>query len=341
MRLYTGKDISKLSVFIPGNSGIFAIIDNKVEEYFSAMKNWKFITVSAKESNKTLSEAGWICSRLMEMGADRDCFIIGAGGGMTTDLAGFVASIYKRGVRFAFVPTTLLAAADASIGGKNGVNHLAVKNMIGTVTQPEWVYQSPVFFPTLPVRVFREGIAEILKTFMIFDADLYGFAVSFFTGYNHVNHCEKEERLLERIVKESARLKMKVVSKDEKDKGVRRVLNLGHTFAHAIESWGAGNNRKILHGEAVAAGIVASAKVSSALGLCRKSFAAELEEDFRSVGLPSSFGIGFSQIYKALQQDKKVSGENVTLVLPQDIGVVSLEEIKLEHLRKICSRMTV
>ena len=341
MRLYTGKDISKLNAIIPDNSGIFAIIDNKVEEYFSAMKNWKFITVSAKESGKTLAEAGRICTRLMEMGADRDCFIIGAGGGVTTDLAGFVASVYKRGVRFALVPTTLLAAADASIGGKNGVNHLGVKNMIGTITQPEWVFQSPVFFKTLSRRVFREGIAELLKTFLIFDADLYGFAVSFLSGYDYRNPSEKEERLLERIVRECARLKMEVVKKDEMDRGERMVLNLGHTFGHALESWAAANHRTILHGEAVAAGTVASAKVAAKLGICPKNLAEEISEDFRKLGIKTSYGVRFSQILSAIKQDKKASAKILTLILPLEIGDVVRYVITESDLEKVCSRLVI
>ena len=341
MRLYTGKDISKLNAIIPDNSGIFAIIDNKVEEYFSAMKNWKFITVSAKESGKTLAEAGRICTRLMEMGADRDCFIIGAGGGVTTDLAGFVASVYKRGVRFALVPTTLLAAADASIGGKNGVNHLGVKNMIGTITQPEWVFQSPVFFKTLSRRVFREGIAELLKTFLIFDAELYGFAVSFLSGYDYRNPSEKEERLLERIVRECARLKMEVVKKDEKDRGERMVLNLGHTFGHALESWAAANHRTILHGEAVAAGTVASAKVAAKLGICPKNLADEISEDFRKLGIKTSYGVKFSQILSAIKQDKKASANILTLILPLEIGDVVRYVITESDLEKVCSRLVI
>lgn len=341
MRLYTGKDISKLNAIITDNSGIFAIIDNKVEEYFSAMKNWKFITVSAKESGKTLAEAGRICTRLMEMGADRDCFIIGAGGGVTTDLAGFVASVYKRGVRFALVPTTLLAAADASIGGKNGVNHLGVKNMIGTITQPEWVFQSPVFFKTLSRRVFREGIAELLKTFLIFDAELYGFAVSFLSGYDYRNPSEKEERLLERIVRECARFKMEVVRKDEKDRGERMVLNLGHTFGHALESWAAANHRTILHGEAVAAGTVASAKVAAKLGICPKNLADEISEDFRKLGIKTSYGVKFSQILSAIKQDKKASANILTLILPLEIGDVVRYVITESDLEKVCSRLVI
>lgn len=341
MKLYTGKDINKLQRLNPPCSGIFAIIDNKVEDYFSAMRNWKIFTLHASESSKSLGTVARICSWLMENGADRDCFIIGAGGGVTTDIAGFVASIYKRGVRFGLVPTTLLSSADAAIGGKNGVNHLGIKNMIGNITQPEWVFQSPVFFKTLQRRVFREGIAEILKTFLIFSPDLYSFAVSFFSGYDHRHPSPKEEQILERIVRECARLKMSVVKKDEKDRGERMVLNLGHTFGHALENWARENHRKILHGEAVASGIVTAAKVASALDLCPKSLASELAEDFRSVGLPSSYRIRISKILSAIEQDKKAFSDSITLILPIGIGNVVRHIIPVGELKKICSRLEI
>lgn len=341
MKLYTGKNINYLQKIIPADCNVFAIIDNKVKDYFSAFKNWNFFPLSASENAKSLKTATAVYSWLMEKKADRNCFITGAGGGVTTDLAAFVASTYKRGVNFGLVPTTLLAASDAAIGGKNGVNHLGIKNMIGTITQPEWVFQSPVFFRTLDRRVFREGIAEILKTFLIFSPDLYSFAVSFFSGYDSRHPSDKEEKILGRIIRECARLKMEVVRKDEKDRGERMVLNLGHTFGHALEAWAGSNHKKILHGEAVAAGIVLSAKVSSALGLCEKTLAAELAEDFGKVGLPSSFGVRFSQIFNPLQQDKKISSDNICLILPKGIGDVVRFSISVADLKKICSRLSI
>lgn len=341
MKLYTCKDISQVQKLVPTDCNLFAIIDNKVKDYFSAFKNWNIYSLSASENAKSLKTATAIYSWLMENNADRNCFILGAGGGVTTDLAAFVASTYKRGVKFALVPTTLLAAADAAIGGKNGVNHLGVKNMVGTINQPEWVFQSPAFFRTLDRRVFREGIAEILKTFLIFSPDLYGFAVSFFSGYDNSHPSAKEEMLLGRIIRECARLKMEVVRKDEKDWGERMVLNLGHTFGHALEAWAWENRKKILHGEAVTAGIVLSAKVSSALGLCEKSLASELAEDFGKVGLPSSFGVRVPQIFNPLQQDKKISSDSICLILPKGLGDVVRFRIPIPDLKKICSRLSI
>ena len=237
MKLYNSNNIKDIQSHIPKNSGIFAIIDNKVKDYFTDMENWNFYTISASESLKTLDTVSGIYSWLMKNNADRDCFIIGAGGGVTTDITGFVASTYKRGVRFALVPTTLLSASDAAIGGKNGVNHLGVKNMVGTITQPEWIWQSTVFFKTLEKRIFKEGIAEMLKTFILYDASYYEKAVHFFSHYSHSSPTKADERKLRELIRACADMKMKVVEKDEKDKGARMFLNLGHTFAHALESY--------------------------------------------------------------------------------------------------------
>lgn len=333
MKLYNSNNIKDIQSHIPKNSGIFAIIDNKVKDYFTDMENWNFYTISASESLKTLDTVSGIYSWLMKNNADRDCFIIGAGGGVTTDITGFVASTYKRGVRFALVPTTLLSASDAAIGGKNGVNHLGVKNMVGTITQPEWIWQSTVFFKTLEKRIFKEGIAEMLKTFILYDASYYEKAVHFFSHYCHSSPAKADERKLRELIRACADMKMKVVEKDEKDKGARMFLNLGHTFAHALESYLKG---KVLHGEAVAAGIYASALLSEKAGLCSSGFPMKLKEDFLSVGLKPCLNISFQLLFPAIRQDKKISSDNISIILPVRLGKAVKRKIPMEELFEIC-----
>lgn len=333
MKLYNSNNIKDIQSHFPKNSGIFAIIDNKVKDYFTDMENWNFYTISASESLKTLDTVSGIYSWLMKNNADRDCFIIGAGGGVTTDITGFVASTYKRGVRFALVPTTLLSASDAAIGGKNGVNHLGVKNMVGTITQPEWIWQSTVFFKTLEKRIFKEGIAEMLKTFILYDASYYEKAVHFFSNYSHSSPTKADERKLRELIRACADMKMKVVEKDEKDKGARMFLNLGHTFAHALESYLKG---KVLHGEAVAAGIYASAQLSEKAGLCSSGFPMKLKEDFLSVGLKPCLNISFQLLFPAVRQDKKISSDNISIILPVRLGKAVKRKIPMEELFEIC-----
>ena len=161
-------DINNLHKLIPKNRDIFVIIDNNLKEYMPLFKEYRTIGIETSEEYKDYSTIERIISILLAKGADRKSFIVGVGGGITTDMAGFAASIYKRGIEFGFVPTTLLAMCDAAIGGKNGVNFGGFKNMIGTITQPQWVFISPEFLKSLPNREFKAGAAEALKTFMIY-----------------------------------------------------------------------------------------------------------------------------------------------------------------------------
>jgi 3-dehydroquinate synthase len=334
MKLYTHKNINQLQKYIPKECNVFAIIDNKVKDYFKAFKNWNFIGIDALENAKTLEKAGEICSRLMEMKAGRDCFIIGAGGGVTTDLAGFVASIYKRGVRFGLVPTTLLAAADAAIGGKNGVNHLGIKNMMGTITQPEWTFQSTEFFRTLDERVFKEGIAEILKTFLLMDEEGFYESADFFRNSNHWSPSQRQEQNLRSLVRRCALRKMQIVEKDAFDHQARRFLNLGHTFGHALESYYGG---EILHGEAVAAGTLAAARLSVKLSLMKERTFDLISDCYSACGISFRFGVKAADLLKYIVNDTKISGGEIVFILPVETGTkTEAWSFPLPEFKKLC-----
>ncbi|MDD2242081.1 MAG: 3-dehydroquinate synthase [Bacteroidales bacterium] len=352
MAIYTHKNISALTKHIPNNSGIFVIIDKHLSSYFSLFHGLPLIKLTATEQNKSLETVAAITNRLLKLGADRDCFIIGVGGGITTDIAGFVASIYKRGVRFGFVPTTLLAQADAALGGKNGVNFDNYKNIIGNINQPMWVYETPVFFPSLPPRVFREGIAEVLKTFLIFDAAYYKKAVKFFSTYNPKQQSDKSVNAFNDILAKCGFYKSTVVSKDEFERGERRKLNFGHTFAHAIEKYYNSLDAKVMtkaleqknykpikpsfmHGEAVSVGIVMAAMISKAAGHCTQNFIDMLQQDFQSVGLPVDCKVELNKLLKFIRYDKKVSGHRIHFIMPYEPGHVEDELISLNDLYKL------
>ena len=335
MKFYNHKNINYLTNHIPQNSGVFVIIDKNVTEYFPKNRNFHFIPIDANEQNKSLEYVYGIYEALMGFGADRDCFIIGVGGGVTTDLAGFVASTYKRGVKFGFVPTTLLAQIDASIGGKNGVNFSGYKNMIGTINQPEWIYLTSTFLRSLDKRVFREGFAEMLKTFMIFDKDSYNSAVALASVYKNKEASAWQERELRRLIALCGEMKMQLVLEDEKDRGNRRLLNLGHTFAHAIEKCAADKKEDWLHGEAVSVGMVIAAKVAEKLSLCSEKVVSILRDDLLMASLPVSCPFSASQLFSAIEADKKRSGESITLILPKTIGRVVKKKIELKELQKV------
>ena len=272
--------------------------------------------ICADEEKKTLDTVGGLIDSLLEYGADRDTLILAAGGGITTDIAGFTASIYKRGVALGSVPTTLLAQVDASIGGKNGVNVNHFKNMVGVIRQPEFVFINPDFNGTLPVREYRCGIAEMLKMFCIADRN------SFFGLLQHKDDVSEE------LIRRAIDVKTDIVEQDEMEHGMRRVLNLGHTFGHAIEKC----SRDYLHGEAVSVGLVLAGQVSVSLGAMPYEELSLLRESLRSAGLPIGADICFDDLREAILQDKKSVGSLIDFALPLKIGDVRLRRLSMEQL---------
>ena len=251
-----------------------------------------------------------ICRFLASQGADRDALLLACGGGSISDMAGFAASIYKRGIRVAFVPTTLLAMADAAWGGKNGVNLDGVKNALGAFLQPEFVEPLPGALDTLPEREILSGGAEILKTFLICDEPLYREAVQALS--------RRDLPRLEKLALKAAAIKMKIVEKDPFDRGERHLLNLGHTFGHALEWY---EPQRYTHGEAVAAGILMAAQISEERGIAREGLQEALAADFKLCGLPSQFPpVPQEKLLAAIAQDKKRQGGELRLVLMEKPG---------------------
>jgi 3-dehydroquinate synthase len=271
--------------------------------------------LNASEQEKTLATVERLISELLALQADRDTFLIGVGGGITTDITGFVAAIYKRGLRFGLVPTTLLAQVDAAIGGKNGVNFDRYKNMVGTFRQAEFVYIDTEFLQTLPARELRCGAAEMLKTFLLADAKAYEEAVRVFSG-------PTPERVPEHLVRRAGEIKYALVEQDPEDHGVRQLLNLGHTFGHAIEKC----SSQYEHGEAVAIGIVMAARMACEKGLLQPEEADRIRRDIAACGLPVEPPVPEAELRAAILQDKKRTGDTLKYVLPQTIGQATLWE---------------
>ena len=263
-----------------------------------------------------------ICRWLLAQGADRQAILYAVGGGVTTDMVGFAASIYKRGIRYANYPTTLLSQVDAGIGGKTGVNLDSYKNMLGTVKFPIYTRILPNALTTLPERELRSGAAEMLKTFIIKDASSYEKAIVLFSD-------QFDPKLAEPLIKEAAGIKAAIVRKDEFEKGPRRVLNLGHTYGHALEWWQRVNNvdAPYNHGEAVAIGIIQAAIKSEAAGKAKPGLADKLKSDFNYCGLPTQLPCPESELEEAVKQDKKAEGGKLNFVFIKNIGKVSVEKI--------------
>lgn len=253
------------------NKNILIICDENVMHYhgkelkhtlagFSGKIN--FYTLKAGETSKSYTQLNKIYSFLLEKGYGRDSLIIGIGGGVTGDLIGYAASTYMRGIQLIHVPTTLLAAVDSAIGGKTGINFEKKKNMIGSFYQPKCVLVDISFFRTLPKKELTSGIGEIIKYGYLADKTFFDYLEKNITGIY-----DNDNKIINHIIKRCASIKASVVSQDEKESGIRKILNLGHTFAHGFET---DLNFKIKHGEAVIAGVVSALFLSDSLGLLKK-----------------------------------------------------------------------
>lgn len=350
-KIHINKDINQLQNLLSGMDNVFVVIDNNLQHLAENFKGFPVLFLDSSEKDKTLSTVEKITSFLMDAGADRGALLIGVGGGITTDITGFAASIYKRGIKCAFVPTTLLAQVDASIGGKNGVNFQSYKNILGTITQPQWICIIPPVLATLPENEFKAGIAEALKTFILFDKEHYRKAVNYFTAVHEefLRHgsakpygevaVELDEELLTEIVGKCAQYKCGVVQRDEFERGERRMLNLGHTFAHSIEKLTGGD---ISHGFAVSMGMVIAAKVADAMGVSQKGFTEMLIGDLSNCGLPAlpadcplTAGLKVADLADAVRKDKKVAGKNIHFILPKGLEDVEDILLPLDKLKKI------
>ena len=298
-------------------------------------EGFPLLKIEATEQSKNMDTVLGICEWLLGCGADRDALVVALGGGITSDMVGFAASIYKRGVRFAYIPTTLLAMVDAAIGGKTGVNFDKYKNMLGVIRQPEFTYVNSSVLSSLPRRDLLSGAAEMLKTFIICNEnDNYRRAC------NALSRENIDTQELMPLIAAAAGVKAGVVSRDQFESGERRLLNLGHTFAHAIETLcrkaaetaiteGASAEKfDITHGEAVAIGIVLAARLAERFsGRAEKGLADTLEADFRSCGLPVDCPFGMDEMAPVMTKDKKAEGGIVHFVLPWRIGRVTTEDI--------------
>lgn len=306
---------------------LFMVYDGNVEWVASQLLEVLPVRASmlleTSEEGKTLQTVQMLERWLLQADASRGALLLAVGGGITTDLVGFTAAIYKRGIRYANVPTTLLAQVDAAIGGKTGVNLDGYKNMLGAFRMPEFTVLEAAFLRTLPPREFRCGLAELLKTFLIGDGAAYGALVSSLQSAQN-----KDERGIEDDIRRAAAIKARIVAEDPEEHGVRAKLNLGHTFGHAIEHEARLHGADITHGEAVAMGIVLAAELSERLGVAQKGLSAQLKADFSRLGLPVDCPYPVEDLVEALRKDKKaVAGGKVKFVLLRAPGDVVLQEL--------------
>jgi len=268
------------------------------------------VTIADGEEYKTLETVESILNELFEHKLDRKSLLIALGGGVIGDMTGFTASLYQRGIGFVQVPTTLLSQVDASVGGKTGVNNKYGKNLIGAFYQPEAVYIDTQFLKTLPEREFSAGIAEIIKMAVMFDREYFDYL-------NQADFSNKED--LEKAIQRSVELKAEVVNLDEKESGIRAVLNYGHTFGHVVEN--ETNYKTYLHGEAVAIGIMMINALAVELALMSQAEMDLVTAFLVKHNLPITYAIkDVDSFYDKLFLDKKAANNKLKFILPQGIG---------------------
>ena len=325
-RIYIGNAEQLLKEILPKKRVIVISDSNLDRTHHDLIAPYEHILIGLGEQAKSLVTLDEIYRQLIELGADRSTFILGIGGGIVTDIAGFVASTYMRGVEFGFITTTLLGSVDASVGGKNGVNVGGFKNMVGTFSQPSFVICDVALLHSLPNREFRAGLAEVIKTAILGDEELFERLEQ--TSFEELR---QNDELLSEIIIRSVKVKASVVAEDEREGGRRRILNLGHTIAHAIEKC----TSKFSHGEAVAIGLFHITNTSLAQNNIAESDAKRIFTLLSRYGFDTSLQIERKQLFDAIKGDKKRNGNALHIILPTAIGAVEDRLISFEELESL------
>ena len=315
-----GSLVDELPHLLP-NRRVVVISDLNLDRYHhSLLAQYEYILISQGETSKTLHTVDKIYRQFIEMGVDRSTFILGIGGGIVTDVTGFVASTFMRGLEFGFVSTTLLGQVDASVGGKNGVNVDGYKNMVGTFNQPKFVICDVDMLSTLSEREFRTGLAEMIKAGVIADSELF----------ERMEACTLQElrqnrEMLKELVYRAIKVKADIVERDEREAGDRRKLNLGHTLAHAIEKC----SSKMNHGEAVAVGLSLIADAAWRSGALEEEDKARIDRLLLGYGFSITPPVEVRRLLKEVKRDKKSEGEAIYIVLPTKIGECRVDKMSL------------
>jgi 3-dehydroquinate synthase len=271
------------------------------------------IVFDSGEASKTLSTIENLCRQLRSLGADRRSLVVSLGGGVTNDIVGFVAATYMRGVEWITIPTTVVAQADASIGGKTGVNLSGYKNMIGNFHMPKAVLINHKYLKTLPKEYLVEGLGEIIKMGFIYDKRILDYLDKLKPG-------KIEGTALQKAIELAAQAKIKIVEKDKFEGGQRKLVNFGHTIGHAVETTSLWSDRPLKHGEAISVGIIAEAYLSELERVCPAGLSVQVKAYCQKFGLPQSVDQKSEQILEKITADKKNIGNTIYWVLPTEVG---------------------
>jgi len=325
-RILLGESLENLNRYVRRGQSALIITDDRVRMLYERdFPPWPVVTIRSGENHKTLATVSQIYKKFLKLEVDRYWLVVGIGGGVVCDVAGFAASTYLRGLDFGFVASTLLAQVDAALGGKNGVNLEGYKNLIGVFSQPRFVISDFRMLRTLPEKEIKSGLAEIIKSAAIADAELFSFLEE-----NLASCLALEPGVIRHAVERSCRIKIDIVARDERESGERRKLNFGHTLGHALEKISS-----MSHGEAVALGMAAAAKLSVKKRLLSREDEFRLVRLLEKAGLPKSVRIPGRALHKALIQDKKREGSRIHFVLLEKLGRAVIQKVSVEEVLEV------
>lgn len=320
---YLASGISHLRKITEARAAVLITDENIYNAHTKRFKGWNTIVLKPGEEYKVQSTADAITEQLIEMEADRKSTLVGVGGGVITDITGYVASVYMRGLRFGFVPTSVLGLVDASIGGKNGIDVGAYKNMVGVIRQPSFILHDMAFLKSLPQQEWENGFAEIIKHACIKDAAMFTELEK-----NSLKTYQSSQKAICSLVERNALIKTKVVQKDEFEKGDRRLLNFGHTLGHALET-----QYELLHGQAISIGMTYACHISEQL--CGFRETEKVVNLLAKYNLPTYATFDKQIVFNVLKMDKKRERKEMNYVLLERIGKGVVKSISLKQLEKI------
>jgi len=325
--VYLGASFGSLQDLVPLNL-IFITDENVFRHHTEKFEGHKTIVVKAGEEYKQQTTIDSIIQQLIEFEADRKTFIVGVGGGVVTDMAGYAASIYLRGVKFGFVPTTILAMVDAAIGGKNGVDVGVYKNLVGTIRQPQFLLYDYSFLESLPLAQWINGFAEIIKHACIKDAALFAWLQD-----KSVAYFQQNPDALAILIEKNVTIKSSIVTLDEFEQGDRKLLNFGHTFGHAIE-----NENQLLHGHAISIGMMIASTFSEEINQFSSAEKAEIKAILQQYGLPTKIQYDKQKVWNLMKMDKKRVSDTMSFILLNKIGEASVHQIPLVQLEDMVNQ---
>jgi 3-dehydroquinate synthase len=322
VKYFFNTGFSQLSKLTGKDRTVLITDENIYRNHTSKFRGWNTIVLKPGEEFKVQATVDSIIDQLIAFEADRQFTLVGVGGGVITDLTGYVASVYMRGISFGFIPTSLLAMVDASIGGKNGIDVGPYKNMVGVIKQPSFLVFDFSFLSTLPDAEWSNGFAEIIKHACILDASAFRMLEK-----NNLASLKKDKKTLFKLIERNARLKSAVVQRDEFEKGDRRLLNFGHTLGHALET-----QYILSHGEAVSIGMTYACHFSeNLLGFNGTERVVKVLEQF---GLPTHAAFKSEKVFEVLKMDKKRVSKEMNYIMLEKIGKGVILAIPLRELEK-------